>query len=133
METHKLLERIAWAIADLWWSSEADYPWQVVCLPENIDNWDSHQLLQHYQYPLDSPVATTTLDSFLAIATAEHEWHSAAEKTEVQRYRELSQLLEANLENVRVYLVGEVEIDVYVLGYTCDRQIIGISTKTVET
>lgn len=115
---------------DLLWSSEADYPLTAVC-------WDAPlsppQLLAHIGRPADTPVETESLEQFFASAIAARDWHDAAEAERVNRYRQLVSLLQANLAEPRVYRVGTVEIEVYILGRTEDGKTVGLSTQVVET
>lgn len=133
MENSQLIEQLTEAVADLLWLSEADYPWQVIWLPEAITDLNCQTLLQYYNYPPTSKIITTTVDSFLASAVVKQEWYDEAETIQAQRYHNLWELLQENLQDIQVYLVGETEIDVYLLGVTEYRTIVGISTKIVET
>ncbi len=128
----RLVRQLATASEGLLWLSESDYPWQVVCW-QNTDSLDPQTVLQHYNYHPATRIVTKTPNSFFAPATREQEWHDETEKTEVKRYQALSDLLEKNLQDLQVYLVGEVEIDVYILGKTDTGAIIGLSTKAIET
>ena len=146
----ELPQKLANACLGLVWSSETDFLWQVIC-PDLPNVLNSQVLLQHYNYAPKTKIETTTLESFFAPATVDREWHDELEKNQVRRYRLLQKLLQDNLSDIRVYLVGEIEIDVYILGKSCDKpvfhgtkkqssrasqtlpKIIGLSTKIVET
>ncbi|MBE9067133.1 nuclease, partial [Leptolyngbya cf. ectocarpi LEGE 11479] len=66
-------------------------------------------------------------------ATVARAWFDSRELILVERYRNLRDLLETTLEDLQVYRIGTVEIDVYLLGKTEDDQIIGVKTTIVET
>ncbi len=42
-------------------------------------------------------------------------------------------LLEANLRDLRVFKIGEIQIDIYVVGLDVENNLTGIQTKAVET
>ncbi len=128
----ELVEQLATACLGLVWSSESDFPWQVICRSDT-NSLDSRVLLQHYNYAPETKIETTTLESFLAPATQVQKWHNQSERNQTHRYQLLQKLLQENLSEVRVYLVGEVTIDVYILGIYCDRLVVGLSTKIVAT
>jgi len=141
MEDHKidsnrsdkeLLQQLATACMGLMWSSESDFPWQIFCWSDT-DSLDSTILRQHFDYAPQTKIETTTLESFWASATIEQEWHNQSERNQTHRYQFLQKLLQENLSAVQVYLVGKVTIDVYILGRYRDRQVVGLSTKIVET
>ena len=127
----RLLERLETVCSGLLWMSESDYPWQVVAWQDTNDL--NRLLLHHGDYKPKTKIETKTLESFLEPAVIEREWYGDTERVIVRRYRLLQKLLQTNLQNIRVYLVGEVEIDVYILGKSDDNKIIGLSTKIVET
>ncbi len=52
---------------------------------------------------------------------------------ECKRYQRLVKLLQTHLTDLKVYRLGEVEIDVYVLGKTESGAIAGLATISVET
>lgn len=132
LSNEKLLKRLENACLGLLWMSEADFPWEIIYW-QDIQNLNGKTLLDRYNYNPERKIKTTTLESFFAPATTEQEWYGSIERAFTQRYQILKKLLQENLEDIQVYLVGEVEIDVYVLGKSDRNAIIGISTKIVET
>ncbi|MGD1948280.1 MAG: nuclease A inhibitor family protein [Leptolyngbyaceae cyanobacterium] len=125
-----LLPELEAACEDLLWRSEADYPFEVVVLTAN-----AHNLLAALKegYPGDTPIVPLSLNDFFDQATQERAWFDSRELSLVQRYRNLRDLLEATLENLQVYRIGRVEMDVYLVGETEDKQAVGVKTKIVET
>jgi len=49
----------------------------------------------------------------------------------MQRFRDLKEAI-ATLENVQVFKVGTVEIDVYIVG-AIDSDLVGLKTTVIET
>ena len=127
-----LIPELEAACKDLLWRSEADYPFEVaaVSIPKASPSINVELLAT---YPDATPVAIVSLEKFFAQSIVERSWFDSRELTLVQRYRNLRDLLETTLENLQVYRIGSVEIDVYLLGKTEDDQVIGVKTKVVET
>ena len=132
IDDKKLLAELSQACNGLMWLSESDYPWQVIDW-QNENEIDRQTLLQHYEYHPQTRVSTKTLNSFFQNATTEQEWHDEIERAEVKRYQNLYRWLENNLKDIQVFLVGEVEVDVYVLGRLSNNRISGLSTKMIQT
>ena len=132
IDDRKLLAELSQACNGLMWLSESDYPWQVIDW-QNENEIDRQTLLQHYEYHPQTRVSTKTLNSFFQNATTEQEWHDEIERAEVKRYQNLYRWLENNLKDIQVFLVGEVEVDVYVLGRLSNNRISGLSTKMIQT
>ena len=129
--TQDLLPELKAACDDLLWRSETDSPFEVAVLPSEQPLASIDQLLS--RYPDNTPVDIVSLDDFFGQSTVERAWFDSRELALVERYRNLRDLLETTLENLQVYRIGTVEIDVYLLGKTEDDQIIGVKTKVVET
>ena len=128
----KFIKELTIAVKDLLWISESEYPFQVVYW-HDLEHFSQETLLQQNNYNPDTKVTIKELQSFFSSATKEQDWHNKEEHAEVQRYQLLVSLLENNLQNIQVYRVGEVEIDVYILGKTEHKAIAGLLTKIVET
>ncbi|MEM1241015.1 MAG: nuclease A inhibitor family protein [Cyanobacteria bacterium P01_H01_bin.26] len=128
-----LLPELETACENLLWRSEADCPFEVVVLPLHQQSLTVKMLLDSGDYPDNTPVTVVSLDDFFKQALIERAWFDSRELKRVERYRNLRDLLETTLENLQVYRLGKVEIDVYILGGTEDDQVIGVKTQAVET
>ena len=126
----KLIEELKTATKDLLWLSESEYPFKVVYWRNTDFSIDA--LLQRYNYPPEIKVVVKDWQSFFASAIKQEDWYNEIETAETKRYQNLVKLMRQNLKNIRVYLLGEVEIDVYILGET-ESAIAGLVTKVIAT
>ena len=76
--------------------------------------------------------STTLSDLFEPVLTIE-DWYEQAELDLVDRYTNLLDSINNNLSEVQVFRVGEVEIDIYIIGKTPTGDIIGLKTRSIET
>jgi hypothetical protein len=112
--------------------SESDYPFEVV-------RWDgSEQLSPDYlRRAAGADAATkveeTTVEELFRIPAGEQEWKGESEIASARRYQRLQHLLTENLEALKVYRMGEINIGVYVVGRSADGNWLGVSTRVVET
>ena len=130
----ELLTTLGAAASGLLFPSESDYP----LTPYRWVGTDGAEpspaaLIQAEGRKADTPVETRTVRAlfeplFVLQADATEE-----EKADVARYRALVDLLEAELRDLRVYRVGAVEIDVYVLGRHPSGEWLGLKTRVIET
>lgn len=81
----------------------------------------------------DTSVEETTLACFFEGLTEAAEDASSSERESAERFRSLMNLLERNLSNLRVYRVGKVDIEVFVLGRHPSGAWLGVRTNIVET
>ena len=126
----KLIQELETATKDLLWFSESEYPFKVFYW-RNVD-FSIDTLLQRYNYPPKTKVVVKDWQSFFADAIKQEDWYNKTEIAQTKRYQDLVNLITQNLKNIRVYLLGQVEIDVYILGETTEA-IAGLATKIIAT
>ncbi len=112
--------------------SESDYPLEVIRW-EGKDELTPDDLRRRAGVDAATPVAEVTLTDFFGTAAGEQDWKSENELATARRYQELMRLLTVELEAVRVYRVGEINIGVYVVGRSSEGNWLGVSTRVVET
>jgi hypothetical protein len=127
----RLCQRLRQATADLLWMSESDYPFEVVTWERGIE-LNPKALFPELESD-EIPIETVTLTDFFAPAIAIEDWYEAEELAQVDRYKELLHAIESNLTEVQVFRLGEIEIDVYIVGKTPDGELVGLKTQVVET
>jgi hypothetical protein len=121
------------ASKDLLYPSESDYPFDYVEWETGNEKLTKKRIRQLTGKAGTDPVKSGSLEDFFKQVTEEKDWYGEEEKATSERFRKLQQVLENNLTNVRVYKVGKIEIDAYVVGKTKDGKCAGLSTKVVET
>lgn len=81
----------------------------------------------------DAPVDEITLTTFFQDLTKEEDWHGKPEQADVKKFRNLQQAIKDHLADVRVFRVGETQIDIYIVGMTSEGSWAGLKTRAVET
>ena len=81
----------------------------------------------------DAAVRELDFDSFFGNYTGEQDWWGEEERAVAAKFQALVKFLKENLSDVKVYRVGGVEADVYVVGKTASGGFAGVKTKVVET
>ena len=129
MTAKEITDRLSILSKDLLFPSESDYPlepfiWESATLsPETI--------LTRSHKPLDTAIESITLEEFFAQVTADQDWYDDEDRAIAQRFRDLQAAI-ATLENVQVFKVGTVEIDVYIVG-EIGPDLVGLKTTFIET
>jgi hypothetical protein len=72
-------------------------------------------------------------DAFFANATREQDWQDEEARARVRKFQALVKFLKERLSEIKVYRVGGVEADIYVVGKTESGDFAGVKTKVVET
>jgi hypothetical protein len=81
----------------------------------------------------DAPVEEREFAAFFTRLTKIEDWFGDEEKHSAAKFARLKELLESNLKDLKVFKVGRIEIDVYVVGLDSENRLAGIKTKAVET
>ncbi len=61
------------------------------------------------------------------------DWFGDEEKETAEKFKKLKDYLEKNLKDIKVFKIGKIEIDLYVVGLGAGGKLMGIQTKAVET
>lgn len=144
LRANQLRAKLEAACQDLWWSSESDYPVEAVwrspnTAVTNTANTDTDEPIaipivrQLFNYANEIEIRLVEVEDFFERATTPKSWHTPADKDQLSRLRQLKTLLTSALSRLQVYRCGNVEISVYVLGYTPDKTIAGVKTLLIET
>ncbi|MFN6471749.1 MAG: nuclease A inhibitor family protein [Nostoc sp. SerVER01] len=131
--TNEITEILKQSSADLLMMSESDYPFEVVLWTGSVDSLTTQKLLQLTNHPQDSQVEEVGLDYFFRNCAYEQEWHDEQQKQNAKKFQILVQTLKNNLNEIKVYRIGTINIDVYILGKTSSGDLVGLATKVVET
>ncbi|MDA0267370.1 MAG: hypothetical protein O3A14_10520 [Cyanobacteria bacterium] len=121
-------------IEGLCFPSETDMPWQVVVWPATSGAEITDAALRRYlAQPDDAPIGRSSLGDFAAQVNRRCRGYGAAGEASAQQHQQLFQYLEAQLSAVRVLRVGQVTVEVLVLGCTEIGEMVGVRTQSVET
>lgn len=80
-----------------------------------------------------SKIEERDFDSFFKRLVEIKDWFGEEEKKMAKRFSELRDFLIQNLSDLRVFRIGRIEIDIYVVGIDIAGKIVGFKTKAVET
>ena len=129
MTPKEITDRLSTLSKDLLFPSESDFPlepftWESATLsPETI--------LTRSLQPSDTAIESITLEDFFAPVVTDQDWFDDEDRAIAQRFRDLQAAI-ATLENVQVFKVGTVEIDVYIVG-AIGSDLVGLKTQVIET
>jgi len=128
-ETVGKIER---ACASLIYVSETDAPITAFAGAPAADV-TAETILSETNLPAESPVAEIAAGEFFAKLTKIEEWHDAERRAMAKKFLELQTLLEENLRDLKVFKIGRIRLDIYVVGIDQNGNLLGIKTQAVET
>lgn len=83
--------------------------------------------------PPEAVVEEIPAELFFGKVTKKQSWHTEVGRERARRFTELETLLKKHLRGIRVFRIGSIAIDVYVVGVDTQDRLAGVSTKVVET
>ncbi len=116
----------------LFYISETDAPVVFFDL-EDLPKRERKELQEKFEAAERSDERQVTIDDFFQRPAAEKEWHTPAQKASAKKYRKLWKIFSDELSEPKVYRVGAIRIDIYIVGKAEDGATIGIRTRAVET
>ncbi|MCY7346795.1 MAG: nuclease A inhibitor family protein [Pyrinomonadaceae bacterium] len=127
-----LSEQIKQAAAGLIYISETDAE-ILLFIGKQAENISKDLLLSQTGNAADALVAEASFTEFFARLTEIQDWFGDEEKETVKKFVFLKELLEKNLRDLRVFKIGKIQLDIYVVGLDAENNFLGIQTKAVET
>lgn len=124
------------AVEGLLYMSESDEPFEVVSWPGGgaMDfAMDEKKILKLTGQKPGTPVEAVRVEVFFRELIKEQDWHGPEEKAEVKKYRGLLDVIKRHLTEPKVFRIGEVEVEIVIVGRTREGAWAGVKTKAVET
>ncbi|MBA2493292.1 MAG: nuclease A inhibitor family protein [Acidobacteria bacterium] len=128
----ELARQIKKVSEDLYYISETDaeiFPF----IGNKAEAITGKEVLKQIKSSAETPVEERDFTEFFAYLTQIQDWFGNEEKTTAQKFSNLKDLLEKNLKNLKVFKVGKIQLDIYVVGLDAESNLMGIQTKAVET
>jgi hypothetical protein len=113
--------------------SEADHPFDFVSYPNAPADALTPQRVAEIVGKPGAPVEEVPLERFFAGMIESADPADAATQALVPRFRALRELLRRRMPDVRVFRVGQVEMECYLLGTVQSGGVAGLHTQALET
>jgi hypothetical protein len=123
-------QQLTAAAAGLLMPSESEYPFEVVVW--EFADWPEVEAAIVAQAPQPEPLEIVSLEHLFRNVAYAKEWHDDWQQAQVPKFQALMAALHTALTELRVYRVGTVEVEVYILGKFAEGTA-GLRTKLVET
>lgn len=129
---HPTVEKIKAAAEGLFFMSESDYPFEAIEIDTTSDELET-RLKKLSGHDDDAVVEQQTLDYFLRNSVALRPTDTGEEQALAHRFLQLKGVLAENLGQVEAYRVGEVQVDIFIIGVLEEGKYAGLRTKSIET
>lgn len=121
------------ASSELLMPSESDYPFtSFTWINAAKPGFTIARLLEITGHAPDIAVEVVDLDYFFRGVAHHQPWHDRQQAMSVRKFKRLTKVLEQHLIDIRVYRIGTIRIDAYIVG-RCGSDLAGLSTTLIET
>ncbi|MEP7038396.1 MAG: nuclease A inhibitor family protein [Acidobacteriota bacterium] len=127
-----LAENIKKITEGMYYTSESDAE-IVPFVGSKVETITDQEILKENNSPAETPLEERDFAEFFDNLTKMQDWFGEEEKTTAEKFAELKELLESDLNCLKVYKIGKIQLDIYVVGLDSENNIVGIKTKAVET
>ncbi|NBB28872.1 nuclease A inhibitor family protein [Cellulophaga sp. BC115SP] len=127
-------EKITALVADLYYPSESDEKIEFFDAPFAIEGTpDVASLKMFLGIPPEVTTSEWDIETFFKPLLKKEDWFGEEELEWLKSAEDLHALLIANLTDIKIYRIGNIEIDVYLLGKPTEGNCVGVKTKVIET
>lgn len=125
-------EKLEELTGDLVYISETDAD-VVPFYGKKADKADRETLLEQIGADPDAPFEERDFGEFFEQLTRQRDWHDEEHEETARRFLRLQEFLEEKLRDLKVFRIGEIELEIYVVGLREDGVLAGVRTEAVET
>lgn len=129
---NELATEIEKIVVGLYYLSETDAEIVLFC-GNKAGSVTVEEILEQTDNAAETAVEERDFNEFFARLTIIQDWFGDEETKNANRFAELKKLLEDNLRDIRVFKIGKINLDIYVVGLNAESNLMGIKTKAVET
>lgn len=127
-----LAEQIKKAAGGLFYVSETDAKIEAF-IGAQAESVTRETLLNQIKSAADVPVEERDFAEFFARLTEIQDWFGDEETATANKFALLKEILERNLRDLKVFKVGKIRLDIYVVGLEAGNVLMGVKTEAVET
>ena len=130
--TNDLPEKLKKAVKNLFYISETDAEIQPF-VGQTASAVTINDILRQTEKSLNEKVEERDFGQLFERLTKIQDWFGDEEKEKAKKFAIVRDLLTENLKDLKVFKVGEVEVEIFIVGLDEQGKLIGVKTKAVET
>ena len=127
-----LPEKLKKAVKNLFYISETDAEIQPF-IGQPATAVTMNDILRQTEKSPSEKVEERDFEQFFERLTKIQDWFGDEEKEKAKKFAALRDLLTENLKDLKVFKVGNIELEIFIVGLDEQENLIGVKTKAVET
>ena len=131
-ENFDLAEKIKDSIKGLYYISESEAEFSVF-IGEKVESVSKEELLRQTKNSSDAKIEERNFAEFFDRLIKIQDWFEKEEIEDARKFSELEKLLRENLTDKKVFKIGKVQLEIYIVGLDAESNLSGVKTEAVET
>lgn len=129
----ELIEMLKSLTEDLHFTSESDYPFEIVCWELKTKSIKKKYLGEYIKIDKSTEVLELTPEKLLFQHAKSSPNYSIENREKANRFKQIINFFQSQVSGSRAFKIGSTEVEVYILGLAGHTHIIGLKTIAVET
>lgn len=133
-DVKELLEVLKSLTEDLLFTSESDYPFEVLLWELKTENITIENIKEYLDdIEENTSIEVFTVEKTLSAMSRSRPYYSAERREKANRFKQIISFFETQVTDAQVFKIGTIEKSVYILGVVSDEYVIGLKSISVET
>jgi|GEM_PF-2010915 hypothetical protein len=133
-DVKELLEVLKSLTEDLLFTSESDYPFEVLLWELQTETVSAENIREYIEkIDADIVIETLTVEKILRAMSRSRPYYSAERKEKGNRFRQIISFFDTQVTDAKAFKIGKIEREVYIIGIVSNEYIIGLKSISVET
>jgi hypothetical protein len=128
----ELLNKLSLLTEGLLFPSESDEPFSPFVWAINLPELSPDEVQKILSLSPDTPIEEQTIEEFFARVTTIQAWFEEVESQNAHKFQILVNELLSHLNKPKVFKVGKIEVEVYIVGRAFDTWL-GLKTLLIQT
>jgi hypothetical protein len=133
-DVKELLEVLKSLTEDLRFSSESEYPFEILLWElktQNISAENIHQYLNNIE--ANTLIETLSVERILRSMSRSRPYYSGGRREKANRFKQIISFFDTQVADAKAFKIGKIERAVYIIGLVANDYVIGLKSTSVET
>ncbi len=130
---NNLLQTIKKTVENLSYMSETDAGFELFVGTAAAGGVTKEEILRQTGKSADAPIEERNFDEMFERLMTIQDWFGDDETKQAENFKKLKALFENNLKDLKVFRIGQIQIDIYFVGLDENNNLTGVKTFAVET
>ena len=132
-DIEELIEMLKSMTEDLYFTSESDYPFEIICWELKTKNIKKKYISEYINIDKSTELLELAPEKLLFQHAKSSPNFSEENREKANRFKQIITFFQSQVSESRAFKIGSTEVEVYILGIASRTHIIGLKTLAIET